>query len=334
MTDIILISNDQIYLDKKKLYADFNDIINVIEAIQKNFNIFLISKKSKNKKNFLLKISNKIKNVNFKSILYLKRKKNLKIFMVSITPRNLLFFFIIKLLIGKIDGYVYLRSNGHKEYGKKIGLFGSFIYDLMKKYLENNLKTISVSKEIISSKYTAFLTPSELDQMWFKRSKKVNIDIPKLLYFGRFKKEKGVYSLINLFSRLKLKHKLTIAGDSNFIGTNDENIKFLNEITDKLKVIELYDSHNIFILPSYTEGAPKVILESLVRKIPVIIFKEIKHVKLNFKGIFVCDRNIYSLEKNIKFIIKNYYKIQLEMKKNNLPTKKNFQKQLLKIINA
>ena len=55
MTDIILISNDQIYLEKKKLYADFNDIINVIEAIQKNLNILLISKKSKNKKNFLLK---------------------------------------------------------------------------------------------------------------------------------------------------------------------------------------------------------------------------------------------------------------------------------------
>ena len=334
MTDIILISNDQIYLEKKKLYADFNDIINVIEAIQKNFNILLISKKSKNKKNFLLKISNKIKNVNFRSILYLKRKKNLKIIMISITPRNFFFFIIIKLLIGKIDGYVYLRSNGHKEYEKKIGIFGSFIYDFMKKYLENNLKTISVSKEIISSKYTAFLTPSELDQIWFKRGKKVSIDIPKLLYFGRFKREKGVYSLINLFSRLKLKHKLTIAGDSNFVGANDENIQFLNEITDKKKIIELYDAHNIFILPSYTEGAPKVILESLVRKIPVIIFKEIKHVKLNFKGIFVCDRNILSLEKNIKFIIKNYNKIQLEMKKNNLPTKKNFQKQLLKIINA
>ena len=334
MTDIILISNDQIYLEKKKLYADFNDIINVIEAIQKNFNIFLISKKSKNKKNFLLKISNKIKNVNFKSILYLKRKKNLKIIMISITPRNFFFFIIIKLLIGKIDGYVYLRSNGHKEYEKKIGLFGSFIYDLMKKYLENNLKTISVSKEIISSKYTAFLTPSELDQIWFKKGKKVSTDIPKLLYFGRFKREKGVYSLIDLSSRLKLKHKLTIAGDSNFVGANDENIQFLNEITDKKKIIELYDAHNIFILPSYTEGAPKVILESLVRKIPVIIFKEIKHVKLNFKGIFVCDRNILSLEKNIKFIIKNYNKIQLEMKKNNLPTKKNFQKQLLKIINA
>ena len=334
MTDIILISNDQIYLEKKKLYADFNDIINVIEAIQKNFNILLISKKSKNKKNFLLKISNKIKNVNFKSILYLKRKKNLKLIMISITPRNFFFFIIIKLLIGKIDGYVYLRSNGHKEYEKKIGLFGSFIYDLMKKYLENNLKTISVSKEIISSKYTAFLTPSELDQIWFKRGKKVSTDIPKLLYFGRFKREKGVYSLINLSSRLKLKHKLTIAGDSNFVGANDENIQFLNEITDKKKIIELYDAHNIFILPSYTEGAPKVILESLVRKIPVIIFKEIKHVKLNFKGIFVCDRNILSLEKNIKFIIKNYNKIQLEMKKNNLPTKKNFQKQLLKILNV
>ena len=178
------------------------------------------------------------------------------------------------------------------------------------------------------------ITRSELDQMWFNKLKKAKLDFPRLLYIGRIKKEKGIYSLLNLTKDFDFKFKLSIVGGINSNMSKNKNIKFLNEVAEKKRLIKLYDSHNIFILPSYTEGAPKVILESLARKRPVIIFKEIKHVKLNFKGIFVCDRNIFSLEKNIKFIIKNYNKIQLEMTKNNLPTKKNFQKQLLKIINA
>ena len=72
-----------------------------------------------------------------------------------------------------------------------------------------------------------------------------------------------------------------------------------------------------------------MILESLARKRPVIVFKDIKHVKLNFKGIFICDRNAESLKRCINFILKNYIKIQNDIKKNNLPTKKNFQQKLL-----
>ena len=44
-----------------------------------------------------------------------------------------------------------------------------------------------------------------------------------------------------------------------------KNIEFINELSNQ-KIINLYDNHNIFILPSYTEGSPKVILESLARK--------------------------------------------------------------------
>ena len=73
-------------------------------------------------------------------------------------------------------------------------------------------------------------------------------------------------------------------------------------------------------------------MESLARLRPVIIFKEIKHVKLNFKGVFVCDRKSFSLDKKINYILNNYRKIQKEMKKNILPSKKNFQSDLIKIL--
>ena len=46
--------------------------------------------------------------------------KKSEIFMVSITPRNFINFIIVKFLIGEIPGYLYLRSEGHKEYQKKL----------------------------------------------------------------------------------------------------------------------------------------------------------------------------------------------------------------------
>ncbi len=298
MREIILISNDKIFLSKKKLSTNNNDTINIIDAIQNSFNILLVSNNSKNKKNFDLNIKNKITKINFKLLLSLKNKK-LKIFMISITPRNLFFFFLIKFFTKNNKGYVYLRSNGHKEYASKIGLIGFFIYSIMLKYIENSLKVVSVSKEIISQKIKFLITPSELDQVWFNKPKSAKLDFPRLLYIGRIKKEKGIYSLLNLIQNFDFKFKLSIVGGANFKISKNKNINFLNEVTDKKKLIKLYDSHNIFVLPSYTEGAPKVILESLARKRPVIIFKNIKHTKLNYKGIFVCDRNALSLKKKL-----------------------------------
>ena len=40
------------------------------------------------------------------------------------------------------------------------------------------------------------------------------------------------------------------------------------------------------ILPSFTEGHPQVVLESLARKRPVIIFRDIDHIIGDKEGIF------------------------------------------------
>ena len=43
-----------------------------------------------------------------------------------------------------------------------------------------------------------------MDNSWFKNKKKVKTKIPLLLYFGRFRKEKGIYSLIDLIEKLNI----------------------------------------------------------------------------------------------------------------------------------
>ena len=98
------------------------------------------------------------------------------------------------------------------------------------------------------------------------------------------------------------------------------------------KLIELYDNHNIFILPSFTEGHPMVLLESLARFRPVIIFEEISHVVGDKKGIFISKRNSVSLFEKIEYIRSNYSKIQEDMKNNNLPLKKDYLKEFQNLI--
>ena len=110
------------------------------------------------------------------------------------------------------------------------------------------------------------------------------------------------------------------------------NVKIHLTQSNKARLIKYYDDHNVFILPSFTEGYPMVLLEALARRRPVIVFEEIKHVIGDKKGIFVSKRNPKSFFETAKNIIENYENIQKEMEKNVLPTKKNMIKQISDII--
>ena len=97
-------------------------------------------------------------------------------------------------------------------------------------------------------------------------------------------------------------------------------------------MIDDYDNHNILILPSYTEGQPYVVDESLARRRPVLIFKDIQHIIKGRKGIFVSERNITSLTKTINHIMQNYFDIQKEIEQNKFPLEEDMFKQISKVI--
>ena len=110
------------------------------------------------------------------------------------------------------------------------------------------------------------------------------------------------------------------------------NVKVYETESKKQKLIKFYDNHNIFILPSFTEGHPMALLEALARKRPVIIFEEIRHVIGDKKGIFVSKRNSYSLVETIDYIKKNYKEISNQMGQNKLPTNEDFIKEFENLI--
>ena len=75
-----------------------------------------------------------------------------------------------------------------------------------------------------------------------------------------------------------------------------------------------------------------VILESLSRLRPIIVFKEIEHVIKDRKGIFVSNRDSQSLFEKINYIMNNYKLIQENMKSNRLPDNDSFIKKLKEIL--
>jgi methyl coenzyme M reductase alpha subunit len=85
-------------------------------------------------------------------------------------------------------------------------------------------------------------------------------------------------------------------------------------------------------LPSFTEGQPYVVDESLARRRPVIVFEDIAHIIKERKGIFVSKRTIDSFCETTKYVMQNYNKIQKNIEENKFPLKEDMLKQISNII--
>ena len=194
-------------------------------------------------------------------------------------------------------------------------------------------KIITCQERLVKKKGNYHLVfPSELKEEWLTNIKVPLINKPKLLYVGRVKIEKGIFSLIKILDKLNNDISLSIAGNDETKKINNKNINLLGFQKDLSSLIKVYDDHNITILPSFTEAHPKVIDESLARIRPIIIFEEIEHVIQDKYGVFVAKRDAQSLLKTIEFIMKNYNNIQEKIKLNKLPTKKIFISEFTKIL--
>ena len=338
MKNFYIVVNEKFYKKKNFFYCENKDIQSIANFFSYKYNLFILSRYSNNIKPFKLNKIYKVLNFNFSKIfsliLFFKNieKKKKKILIISITPFTFIIFFLFKLFFD-CEFYLYLRSNGHEEYKNILGKKFIWIYDFMFRHITKSCKIISCSKRIYKKK-SYIIQPSELDSNWEKKIKKnyFNKKIIKILYVGRFKIEKGIYSLLDIFKKLPDNFRLILVGSGDKLKIKDNRIKVIEFIYNEKKLINLYDSSNIIILPSFTEGHPKILDESLARMRPVIIFDDIKYVINNRYGVFSSKRNFKELIKKIYYIKKNNKIINKQIKKNVLPKKNIFLKELEKII--
>jgi glycosyltransferase involved in cell wall biosynthesis len=110
-------------------------------------------------------------------------------------------------------------------------------------------------------------------------------DPPRLLFVGYLRPEKGVEYLLDAFDAVRLKRplKLTLVGGSDRV-TNAEarlhnrilNSPFREDITVTgmldfgEPLFELYRSHDVFVMPSLSEGTPRTLVEARGFGCPVV----------------------------------------------------------------
>ena len=332
---LFIFSNESIFFQDGKYFCDNLDLKSSPEGLNKKFEVNLLGRKSTKKRVHEIKLK-KIKIFSnifsyLSEVVKSAKIENTKHLVISISPYTFLISIFLRVY-GKTP-IVYLRSDGYGEYKAILGSLGKLIYHLMFSFTSLISNLISCRKYILREKKGKVIYPSQLDSVWFKKPKIQEVKNFKLLYVGRIKVEKGIFSLANLIKN-KRDISLTIVGaekDTSY-KINQSNINIQLTQSNKLRLIKYYDDHNIFILPSFTEGHPMVLLEALARRRPVIIFEDIEHVIGDKKGIFVAKRNFLNFFGVLNHIKKNYKKIQKDMMKNKLPTNKEFIEEFVKAI--
>ncbi len=130
--------------------------------------------------------------------------------IISISPFTFAACILIKLF--KKKPIVYLRSDGYGEYKSILGFFGPAIYHFMFSIISQISLLISCREYILRNKPGEIVAPSQISSQWLTNYKEPEINRSRLLYVGRIRKEKGIYSLLNLIKEINTDLTLSIVG--------------------------------------------------------------------------------------------------------------------------
>ena len=343
MDNLVVLNNEKISKDNNKFYCrNFNFKI-LPEGLNKFFNVQYIARKSKMNEHHELTLSDvKIASNIFQFIYYVVstfKYKNTKYYIITITPYTFLAFIFLALFRKKV--FVYLISSGFEEWKYILGSWSIWIYHLMYSLVTSYSTVIALHERLYQKKDGYVIESSTLNKEWLQNYKKPKLDKIRLLNVARVNPEKGIFEFLEMFKKLELDAEISIIGKiknsilknkfQSIIG-NKPNILFPGYISDRKLLINAFDNHNILILPSYTEGQPYVVDESLARRRPVLIFEDIKHIVKGRKGIFISQRNIESITKTLNFIMQNYENIQKDIEQNKFPLEEDMFKQISEVI--
>ena len=331
---LVVINNEKVFKDNNEFYCGNYNLKILPEGLNNYHKVEYIvresSKKGKHKINLQnIKIaSNIIKFIYFVFATF--KIKSSKYLIISITPYTFISFLFLFLFRKKV--FLYLISSGHEEWKFILGSWSVWIYHVMYSIMTSNSTVIVLHDRLCRKKNCHVITSSTLDEKWLKNYKEVKLDKIRFLYVGRVNPEKGVYEFLKMFEKIKFDAEFSVVGNIKNLKTSNKNIKLVGYISDKQSLIDIYDSHNILILPSFTEGQPYVVDESLARRRPVIVFEDIAHIIKERKGIFISKRTIDSFCETTKHVMQNYNKIQKSIEENKFPLKEDMLKQISDII--
>lgn len=141
-------------------------------------------------------------------------------------------------------------------------------------------------KEMDSERFETFYTSADLDSVYFGEPRsKESFDKDSLNFIhvsGINNTAKGHFELLNVMADLKkqgYKHRLTFIGGGTMLNKFkelsaemklDNQVDFLGHLSNPSEISEKLKASDLFILPTMTEGLPRVILEAMATGLPCI----------------------------------------------------------------
>ncbi len=222
-------------------------------------------------------------------------------------------------------------------------IFNKLSFKLVDKVIAITPWELNILNKYIKDRKKIKVIPNGTDKILYKKIKKNNfkkqnkIKEKKLvLFFGRLNPTKGPEMLAKAAINISKKRK-----DIAFVWVGPDegkakevkrlikpykNMKYLGAIRGKEKIAEMYQSADVYVLPSYREGLPLTLFEAMASQLPIVA-SPVNGVPYAIKepenGFFADYGDIKTLEKNILKILDNP-KLAKQIAKNNFKKSKNY----------
>jgi len=227
--------------------------------------------------------------------------------------------------LGKKIKVPYISEIMHITGYPKAGDFKEWLYRILTKLFAEFLTKKTKAIRVINQKQTSeFLIKSGIDKSKLKYIPAFYIDLeifkPReakkeydLVFSGRLVKNKGIFLLLKAVESLK-NVKLAIIGSGplenkirRYIKKHKLNVDFVGWVPGVEDLAKIYNQSKIFVMPSFNEGGPRVCLEAMACKIPVItsrvgIMSDI--IKDGENGVFI-NWDVKDIAQEIKSLLKD-----------------------------
>jgi glycosyltransferase involved in cell wall biosynthesis len=218
-----------------------------------------------------------------------------------------------------IDYTSKLSERRKSEWMRKPGDESNFWYKEEKKLFNSTDFICATTKNAKNSLINDYSIPSEkikvvgpgLSEPFddFNDFKLPDYQGEKILFIGKGYKGKGLDTLIRAFRQIRNelpKSRLLIVGPTKKI--EGDGIEYFGRIADKRKIIDLYYSASVFVMPSIFEPVGQVFLEAMSCKLPCIgtsVDAMPELIKNNETGFIVSPGDIDALAHKIITILTN-----------------------------
>ena len=180
---------------------------------------------------------------------------------------------------------------------------------------ENKANTFTYYSGVDTNKFQKF---THLRYKYRKLLKCDNDDFT-IIFVGRLTKEKGIYDLIDACKQLSIENfkiKLLLIGESsekNKLKKHIERLRINNMVllvggVGHKEICNYMNAADAFVLPSWMEGLPNVVMEACACELPVIataVGGVPELIENNDTGIIVPPHSVHEIADKLKFIIKN-----------------------------